>query len=64
MKSIKMAFAVACAFASTAAAAGVVDTSAKASATGVNTCYYEYSILTADAIYDVYTCYSNGNGTY
>jgi hypothetical protein len=64
MKSLKMAFAVACAFASTAATAGVVDASPKASAAGVNTCYYEYSIITPEATYDVYTCYSNGNGTY
>jgi hypothetical protein len=61
---MKLAIALACAFASTAATAGVVEKSSKGAAAEVSTCYYQYSILTADAIYDVYTCYSNGDGSY
>jgi hypothetical protein len=62
MKALKMAFAIACAVASTAASAGVVEK--KAATSGVSTCYYEYTVITPDGVYDVYTCYSNGNGTY
>lgn len=63
MKMLKMAVAVACAFASTAATAGVVESS-KAAASDVSTCYYEYTIITQDGVYDVYYCYSNGDGSY
>ena len=64
MKTLKMALAVACAFASTAATAGVVDNVSKASASDVSTCYYQYTIITAEADYHVYECYSNGDGSY
>ncbi len=64
MKSLKLAFAAACAFAATAASAGVAEAKGSPAASGVNTCYYQYSILTPDAIYDVYYCYGNGDGSY
>jgi hypothetical protein len=64
MKMLKMAFVAACALASTTAGASVVQAQPNGAASQVNTCYYEFSILTPDAIYDVYTCYSNGDGSY
>lgn len=64
MRMLKMALAVACAVASTSATASVVEKQSKAASSSVSTCYYEYTIITPDGVYDVYTCYSNGNGTY
>ena len=64
MKPIKMALAVVCAFASTAATAGVVDKTSQSGAAAVSTCYYQYTIITAEADYHVYECYSNGDGSY
>ena len=64
MKYLKMAFVAMCAVASTSASAGMIQTPASAGLSAkVSTCYYEYTIITADAVYDVYTCYDNGNGT-
>jgi hypothetical protein len=59
-----MALALACAVASTGAAAGVLENTSKGASSDVSTCYYQYTIITEDGVYDVYTCYSNGNGTY
>lgn len=64
MKILKMAIAVACALASTAAAAGVVEKQSKSATSEVSDCYYEFSFIFLDTIFDVYTCYSNGDGTY
>ena len=64
MRVVKMALVAACAFASTSAVANVAESRAKAAASEVSTCYYQYSIITEDGIYDVYTCYSNGDGSY
>ena len=64
MKNLKMALALACAFASTSATASVLEKQSENATSAVSTCYYEYTILTADAIYDVYTCYSNGDGSW
>ena len=64
MKPIKMALAVVCAFASTAATAVVVDKTSQSRAAAVSTCYYQYNIITAEADYHVYECYSNGDGSY
>lgn len=63
MRMLKIAFVAACALASASATAGVVPNQ-PASASKVSTCYYRYSVITPDAIYDVYECYSNGDGTY
>lgn len=64
MKILKMGLAVACALASTSAAASVVEPSTKSGASEVNTCYWRYSVITPDAEYHVYDCYSNGDGSY
>ena len=64
MRVMKMALAVASAFASTSAFAGVASTQSAAASSQVSTCYYEYTIITEEGVYDVYTCYSNGDGTY
>ncbi len=62
--TLKMALVAACAIASTSATAQPIENQGISAASKVNTCYYEYSILTPDATYDVYTCYSNGDGSY
>lgn len=65
MKTLKMALAVICAFASTAATAGVVEKQVNGASSPVSTCYYEYTVITAEGdVYHVYTCYSNGDGSY
>ena len=64
MRMLKMALAVACAVASTSAAASVVGNETKSTASEVSTCYYMYTIITPDGVYDVYECYGNGDGTY
>ena len=63
MKPLKLALIALCAVASTAASASVTQVPAGAKPAKVSTCYYEYSVITGDAIYDVYTCYGNGDGT-
>lgn len=63
MKPLKPALIALCAVASTAAAASATQVPAGAKPAKVSTCYHEYSIITADAIYDVYTSYGNGDGT-
>lgn len=64
MKTLKMALIAACALASTSASASALDTQPKAATSKVSTCYYVGSYITPDAIYDVYDCYSNGDGSY
>jgi hypothetical protein len=64
MKSLKLALIAACVLASTSASAAVREAPQQSSAPKASTCFYEYSIITADAIYDVYTCYSTGDGNY
>ena len=64
MRMLKMALAVACAIASTSATAGVVEKQSNSAASEVSTCYYMYTIITPEGVYDVYECYSNGDGTY
>ncbi len=64
MKIVKLALAAACAIGSTAASANVVVKQPQGATSDVNTCYYEYSIITREAIYDVYYCYDNGDGSY
>lgn len=64
MGILKMALAAACAIASTSATANVVGNQSKSATSEVSTCYYQYSIITESGTYDVYECYSNGDGTY
>jgi hypothetical protein len=64
MKMLKMALVAACAFASTSVGASVGEAQPKGVTSDVNTCYPQYAIITADAIYIVYDCYSNGDGSY
>ncbi|AXJ94890.1 MULTISPECIES: hypothetical protein [unclassified Sphingomonas] len=64
MKMIKIAFLAACVTAAASAPAHALDKKPAATAARMSSCYYEYSIITADAIYDVYTCYGNGDGSY
>lgn len=64
MKIFKVALAVACVVVSTSATANRLETTAKAGASKVSTCYYVGSYITPDTIYDVYECYSNGDGSY
>ena len=63
MKILKMAVALAFAAASTAATAASVVTPAN-SRGDVSTCYYMYTIITPDGVYDVYECYQNSDGSY
>lgn len=60
---MKLALA-ACAVASTSVPANAVQTPLKSGMSSVSTCYYVGSYITEDGIYDVYRCYSNGDGTY
>ena len=64
MKILKIALVVACAIASTSATANSLVPPAKGTNAAVSTCYYVGSYITPDAIYDVYDCYSNGDGSY
>jgi hypothetical protein len=64
MTTLKIALAMLGAIASTSASAGVVDVQAKSTGAKASTCYYVGTILTAEATYDVYECYDNGNGSY
>ena len=64
MKMMKLALAIACAVASTSATASAVEAS-KGASSNVSTCYHEYTVITAEGdVYYVYTCYSNGDGSY
>lgn len=64
MSILKTALTVAFAVASTSSMASVVEKQATSAAPQVSTCYYQYSILAPDGVYDVYTCYNNFDGTY
>ncbi len=64
MKTLSLLIAAACTLATTGASAAVVDRSAPAAASPVATCSYVGSYYTVEATYDVYECYSNGDGSY
>ncbi|MFA5968729.1 MAG: hypothetical protein WC816_05750 [Sphingomonas sp.] len=64
MKILKIALAVTCAVASTAATANVVKRQKTPESAKVSTCYYVGSYITETEIYDFYDCYSNGDGSY
>lgn len=64
MKAIKSAALAAFAVATLCGPAGAMEHKAGVASAKVSTCYYRYSILTPDAEYDVYDCYSNGDGSY
>lgn len=64
MSIVKIALALSFAAASASATAAVVHPQSESAASAVSTCYYQYSIITNDGVYDVYTCYSNGDGSY
>jgi opacity protein-like surface antigen len=62
MKILKMALAAACALASTAAPAAVVNAQTKAPNT--SHCHYEGTVIMEDGAYDVYYCHYVGDGWY
>ncbi len=65
MTILKTALALVFAVASTSASANIVEKQSTSAASEVSTCYYEGSFISENGdIYDVYTCYSNGNGSY
>lgn len=64
MKILKAALIAVCAVCSTSATASMLETRSKDATSKVSTCYYEYTVITPDGAYDVYTCYSNGDGSY
>jgi len=64
MKNLKIALAMLGAIASTGASASVTDVQPKSTGAKASTCYYVGTLLTAEAIYDVYECYDNGDGSY
>lgn len=63
MKTLKLALIAAMSVASISAQAAVAA-ELPAEGAKASDCYYEFSVITADAIYDFYTCYSNGDGSY
>lgn len=64
MKTLKAALIAACAVCSTSATASMAEMQSKPGISTVSTCYYIGSYITPEAIYDVYECYSNGDGSY
>jgi len=64
MKILKIALALTCAAASTAATANAVKKQENALTPKVSTCYYSGTVIIDNEIYDFYDCYSNGDGSY